>query len=512
VGAANAQYCKRDGDGFTLASMNANSRETLPGKNLYEMWRDGDPIPYCGEPGQTESFQGAPLMTTNSNKGSNARRLGEQRRLPGNGGGNGNKATTTTTTTNSGAANQDPCVRVNICHGNAGFGWNRITVDRSSIGEDSTGSGQADKGHASFNHNDPSNNKREDYYPGTSVANPNGAGKNGYLDSECNFVCAADDTTCTGGKPNEPVTEPDGTVVVPTTAPEEVFPPGTTVTDGNGDECVLQTDCSCPVSKSADVPSGTKGDPHFIMWNGKHFDFHGGCDLVLVDAPEFNNGQGLKIHVRTKIETWYSYVQRVAVQIGDDVFEVQGGFTTRRFFHNGHALPTRKLTKTNGPLPITVGGNEVRYITQKDHVSWKVSIHLPDGQFVSLRTIKNWMRVDIENPLPEYFGSATGLMGSFKEDLMLGRDGATVIEDPIEFGQEWQVRGDSLFNEADGPQYPQTCEMPAVERSTKRLLAESDLTYDMAEKACAHLKNEQERDDCIYDVIASSDTEIAGAY
>jgi len=90
---------------------------------------------------------------------------------------------------------------------------------------------------------------------------------------------------------------------------------------------------------------------------------------------------------------------------------------------------------------------------------------------------------------------------------------ATILEDPIEFGQQWQVQdGPSLFAEAnDTPQYPQHCEMPAVDRSTRRLLAESDLTYEDAEKACEHLQAE-ERDDCIYDVIASSDIEIAGAY
>lgn len=126
--------------------------------------------------------------------------------------------------------------------------------------------------------------------------------------------------------------------------------------------------------------------------------------------------------MRTKVETWYSYVQHVAVQIGLDKFELKGGFSSRRFFYNGDALATRKMTKVNIMLPFQVGGNPVYYMTQKDHVSWKVSIHLPDGQFVSVRTIKNWMRVDIENPFPEYFGSAVGLMGSFKDDQMLARD------------------------------------------------------------------------------------------
>jgi hypothetical protein len=281
----------------------------------------------------------------------------------------------------------------------------------------------------------------------------------------------------------------------------------------NGEDCVLDDECECVETRNADipVPSGTKGDPHFVMWNGKHYDFHGGCDLVLVDAPDYNNGQGLKIHIRTTIETWYSYVSRVVVQIGSDRLELQGGFTTRRFWHNGHALPTRKITKVNGVLPIRVGGNEVHYLTQKDHVSWKVSIHLPDGQFVSVRTIKDWMRVDIENPTADNFGTSLGLMGSFDGDAMLARDGATIMEDPTEFGQHWQVQGESLFLSAEGPQYPEACAMPQADRSVKRLLAEGTLTYEDAEAACAHL-HQDEREDCIYDVIASSDMEMAGAY
>jgi len=240
--------------------------------------------------------------------------------------------------------------------------------------------------------------------------------------------------------------------------------------------------------------------------------FHsGGCDLVLVDAPEFNNGQGLKIHVRTKIDTWFSYVQSAVVQIGKDRFEAKGGFTSRRFIHNGHPLPMKRVTKKNGILPIKVGGFDVYYLTQRDHISWKVSIHLPNGQFVSLRSIKEWMRVDIENPLPEYFGSASGLMGPFEGDLMLGRDGATILEDALEFGQEWQVQEATLFQKEEGPQYPQHCDMPDVDRDTRRALREGAVTYEDADKACAHL-SAAERDDCIYDVIASSDLAIAGAY
>ena len=28
------------------------------------------------------------------------------------------------------------------------------------------------------------------------------------------------------------------------------------------------------------------------------YDFHGQCDLVMVDAPDFNDGEGLLVHIR----------------------------------------------------------------------------------------------------------------------------------------------------------------------------------------------------------------------
>jgi len=119
--------------------MSQTTSQLANAKSLYEMSRDGDAFPECGEVGQNEAFQGADLIN----------KKGE-------------------------------CARVNICHGNAGFGWVKNTVSRSSIEKES--------GHANFEHNDPSKNKRPDYFPNTySVPNPNGAGKNGYLDDNCNF-------------------------------------------------------------------------------------------------------------------------------------------------------------------------------------------------------------------------------------------------------------------------------------------------------------------------------------
>ncbi|CAB9525491.1 expressed unknown protein [Seminavis robusta] len=53
------------------------------------------------------------------------------------------------------------------------------------------------------------------------------------------------------------------------------------------------------------TPSGiATGDPHIKRWNGEGYDFHGECELVMLSNPKFNNGQGLSIHLRTKIVRW----------------------------------------------------------------------------------------------------------------------------------------------------------------------------------------------------------------
>jgi len=99
------------------------------------------------------------------------------------------------------------------------------------------------------------------------------------------------------------------------------------------------------------------------------------------------------------------------------------------------------------------------------------------------------------------------------------------LSDPIAFGQEWQVleAEPNLFHSLEGPQQPlQQCEMPAMRRlkGKKRLgqpevFAEQPagvvITHAAAEAACAHVPGE-DRDVCIFDVLATNDVEMAGAY
>lgn len=233
--------------------------------------------------------------------------------------------------------------------------------------------------------------------------------------------------------------------------------------------------------------------------------------MVLLSVPDYNDGQGLEIHIRTKVETFFSYIERVVVKIGEDVLEVQGALRNRLFLHNGH----EESIKEDGVLPVQVGGNQVRFEILRVGISWQYTIDLPEGQKIALRSVKEYMRVDIEEPKEEYFGSAKGLMGTFKDDRMLSRDGTVYFADPNQYGQEWQVRDTEamLFSKADGPQFPEQCQMPSNwwARSVTRRLAEGVITQEEAEEACAHVRK-SERNDCVYDVIGTGDLEIALVY
>ena len=131
------------------------------------------------------------------------------------------------------------------------------------------------------------------------------------------------------------------------------------------------------------------------------------------------------------------------------------------------------------------------------------------------------LRVDLENCNAEDFGNSLGLMGTFGEGVMLGRDNRTVIEDPTKFGMEWQVLNTEpqLFHEAVGPQHPQKCAMPTTktflrrqraDREARRLLVES-ISREAAEAACRGAATD-EFSDCVYDVMATDDIDAASAY
>ena len=137
-----------------------------------------------------------------------------------------------------------------------------------------------------------------------------------------------------------------------------------------------------------------------------------------------------------------------------------------------------------------------------------------NGDALSLQTYKEWVSVNAKAGRGENFKDALGLMGSFAGE-MVGRDLTTVFEDPNAFGKEWQVLPTEpmLFHDYSNVKASEECAMPTektAEQRTRRL-GESPVSQEDAEVACARA-DEEDRDACIFDVLATFDKDTASAY
>jgi hypothetical protein len=276
-------------------------------------------------------------------------------------------------------------------------------------------------------------------------------------------------------------------------------------------ECVASVEGLSQATKDAIIRSqcmfvgggGANGDPHFITWQGHHFDFHGECDLVLLQSKEFESGLGLDVHIRTHMRRDMSYISSAALRIGTDVLEVESQGV---YYLNGVA---------GADLPSDFGGFEFLHTqpTDRQHV---FEVHLGGRERIKVKTYKDFVSVLFEQAQLQHFGKSVGLMGDFGMGHMISRDGETIIEDANAFGQEWQVLDSEpkLFHTVRFPQHPKMCTMPTPVQASqlRRRLSESSVDEMTAEKACEHWG--EGKDDCVFDVLTTGDLEMAvvGAY
>jgi hypothetical protein len=261
----------------------------------------------------------------------------------------------------------------------------------------------------------------------------------------------------------------------------------------------------CPFEESTSQGAGANGDPHFKTWRGKHYDFNGECDLVLLHNAEFESGVGLAVHIRTKIRRDMSYISSAALRIGSDILEVASQGV---YWFNG-------VLKAD--LPAELAGFAFSH-TQPTATQHMFEVHLGGREHIKLKTYKDFVSVLIEQGESEHFGQSVGLMSDFGKGHMIARDGKTVIDDANAFGQDWQVlhTDPSLFQTLRFPQHPNVCTMPTPVQANhlrRRLAETSSVDEAAAEKACEHW-GEQGKDDCVFDVLTTGDLEMAmvGAY
>lgn len=127
---------------------------------------------------------------------------------------------------------------------------------------------------------------------------------------------------------------------------------------------------------------------------------------------------------------------------------------------------------------------------------------------ITMTTFKDFVNIHIH---AQDLENSAGLMGDYKTGASVGRDRSTLFEDPVAFGQEWQVLETEpmLFAAARAPQAPlEKCRMPKQGAANKNVIL-----YDAAVKVCREHAH-QNVDSCIADIMVTEDLELieSGAF
>jgi len=261
---------------------------------------------------------------------------------------------------------------------------------------------------------------------------------------------------------------------------------------------------------SCGAPSvGAGGDPHIKLFSGEQHDFHGHCDLLLIESPSVADGAGLSIQVRSSpYKEIFSYISEAAIQIGGRVLTIGSG--------GKHAIDgVPQILGETGSLVV----DDLHQHPVQSSATWKgrrvYKIHLGDGphgkEEIVIREFKNWITVSIIHASAANLEKSKGLLGRFPDGALLGKDGKTIHTSYDDFGQDWQVPpGDSLLG--PGPFLDSSCApLQALKdiRLRGRRLGESSITRAQAMEACKHWRSQMEN--CITDVQVSGDLEMANA-
>ena len=248
---------------------------------------------------------------------------------------------------------------------------------------------------------------------------------------------------------------------------------------------------SFPTNEKEKNPASSSGDPHFKTWTGEKYDYHGECDLVLIDHPSFGAGMGLKVYIRTTRVKYFSYIEQIVVQINGKVLEFNNDVNNFMISYQKVEAPKKyQETKFAG------------FVVRRDPKALSIRLDESGAKIDLIQRANGFPAVVLDAAGTDIFKGSLGLLGDFTSGKKLARDGETEIEDPTEFALEWQVRDTEplLFSSARFPQFPTQCTPPKKILGNRLGLSHMQ---EEAEKVCAAWKTDKE--DCIFDVIATRD-------
>ena len=233
-------------------------------------------------------------------------------------------------------------------------------------------------------------------------------------------------------------------------------------------------------------------EPHVKTFDGTKYDFHSECDLVATSSPSFANGAGLDLHMRTTLKDGYAFISGAVLRIGSDFLEVDADMN---LWINGAIVEDSALPTTFAGLPL-----------EKDGIWYRLMVN--DYEGISFASPVGMLKIEIDALIPD----AAGLMGTSGTPGLIGRDGVSILT-PEEMGQEWQVGPmdhPNMFLSTRAPQYPAQCILPPA--APARRLREDSTRRRLAEEACTGVRDPEEMDDCIFDVIQTGDAGVAIDY
>ena len=238
--------------------------------------------------------------------------------------------------------------------------------------------------------------------------------------------------------------------------------------------------------------STSGGDPHFTRWQHSRDTFHGECDLVMIQAPEFD------LHARTTIDSYFSYIESAALRVGKVVVEMEKD----QFYVNGVKLSYKD------DLPFESGGIKVSKIqAEENKQTYRVNFL---GSSLDFKFYKKFLSIKVGADSSD-FAEATGLLGKYPTGEMYNREGEKTDTSFEVHAFEWQVAPDDvkLFREDRAPQLPfETCRMPTAAQSSRRRLRSDTGLLKQAEEACSHVHG-NDFQLCVDDVMMTGDIGLA---
>ena len=271
----------------------------------------------------------------------------------------------------------------------------------------------------------------------------------------------------------------------------------------------------------------------------KRYPFHGQCDLVLMHTPDFENGLGLDLHIRTTIQQFFSFIENAALRIGENILEIHSGGVSRgpsQVWMNGELIHTQGDEENDSIFPIVKEGFTltkvrleiiivclvptltIKFVYQfqtVDSENWDTyEVTLPVGDMIRFHVLSMYITIETHGS-PLSFEGTVGLKGDFHTGDLVARDGVTKMDhDTNAFGQEWQVRDTDpkLFRDSNvSPQWPDKCILPDADEMESRRLAYSrhDTEFlNLAEKACSTVSDD-DVEFCMFDVLSTGDLLMA---